>query len=1398
LGIRYSCINNKEKHLRTIRLTFRILIIFSVAFFGVFTSTVGSVREVSAATSPTVISTIPIGAGSSPFGVAVNTNTNRIYVGNNSTNNVAVIDGASNAVVATVSVGGDPSAVAVNSNTNRIYVAMANNAVSVIDGASNTLVATLNVGEAPVGVAVNPNTNRIYVANRGGSGGGIYGYGSISVIDGATNSIVATVKVDFPESVCVNPITNLIYVIGTDEATLCENVSVIDGATNSVVAVVWLGYANANRQHIDVNPITNLIYFIYGDYLSPETDVWVINGATRTVTTNIETDYATCLAANPSTNRIYVAMANTSNTVSVIDGASNTLVATLNVGDGPVGVAVNQFTNRVYVANSMSDTVSVIQDIGVTSPPIVNSAINSISLSADPSVILEAPGSYSNISASVLDQNGNPMPGIMVNFVTTSGGLSVSGDELSSCSVLTNIDGVADVKLWPVPSSVPLTATITASTTDGIQGTIQVTFLPLSATATNWKECTAFDISYSSIPFGQYFSNIAQAYNVVAGQGQQVNISTLNSLNVPCFSITKPASEGESDFIDALSQYFGVKSPSNYYPTQFIIMELPYTVTINTLFNSDVQAPLNIHVPNGVSGFFETPYINTTSTGYINFGFLNSQSTSNTQSIDDSLTLLDDSLSAIRKSSTSDTSDTSSVKLALDTLNLISDHLGDESLYVITSDLNQDGGLQDYPFMDLMGAKTALAKANTMYSLVQNYLNLLDSGVLVTISGGTEAISDLQFAVTSLDIVLEGLPAIDTSLQRNNLYSLFSNGVSFVTTVVDPDGATIIPSYYDSSGTLLLGYDSAHKTIIYASSSGVFFPTGDSYIAILNEDDTNSINYNTVLNAVGGVGPVPYNVQIAGSNQDGASSGYSGILPGGESINIPVNISSGGSVSQGVFLSPQLTISQVGNTLDVVAKGVMSDGSAVSVSGASLVINGTQYTMNQVDSSTFSVNVDTANISLPAQFGVYMMSPDISGGYAAGIAQALNTLVFTTSKQTIIAGSASNLITIQGQDASGQPVNVTGDTSVNLTTTSNSGRFDTSPNGPFDGTITSIIIPAGSNSVSFYYNDTFSGTPTIIVSSENFNSGVQSETINPAAANQIIVETKADGSGAVVQAQNVAFGSSLTVYAITRDQYGNFVANVAGTWSLIDKTNGIINSDIVPSGDSKNAILTGHLVGTGVIHLAATGLVSIDSGTITVTVAVTVNAPAKVPANNYQFNVPINISQVSNFYGCQFDVLFDSTVLQYVSTTWGQIGSTSMSGNGSAQSASITSGDQRFVISLSALSSGISGSGTIATIRFQVIGTIGKSSTINLANGILSDFNANAIPATWVNGSVLVSVIPGDANGDSVVNILDMTKCAREILGLDPLTPGADANLDGNVNVLDMTKIARIILGLDP
>lgn len=44
-----------------------------------------------------------------------------------------------------------------------------------------------------------------------------------------------------------------------------------------------------------------------------------------------------------------------SNTVSVIDTATNAVVATVTVGAGPSGVAVNPAGTRVYVANQSSN-----------------------------------------------------------------------------------------------------------------------------------------------------------------------------------------------------------------------------------------------------------------------------------------------------------------------------------------------------------------------------------------------------------------------------------------------------------------------------------------------------------------------------------------------------------------------------------------------------------------------------------------------------------------------------------------------------------------------------------------------------------------------------------------------------------------------------------------------------------------------------------------------------------------------------------------------------------------------------------------------------------------------------------------------------------------------------------
>jgi len=80
-----------------------------------------------------------------------------------------------------IQVGKTPVGIAVDPNTNRIYVSNShNNTVSVIDGATNRVIGDpIPVGEGPRGIAVDPNTHLVYVTNPGSN--------TVSVIDGATN-----------------------------------------------------------------------------------------------------------------------------------------------------------------------------------------------------------------------------------------------------------------------------------------------------------------------------------------------------------------------------------------------------------------------------------------------------------------------------------------------------------------------------------------------------------------------------------------------------------------------------------------------------------------------------------------------------------------------------------------------------------------------------------------------------------------------------------------------------------------------------------------------------------------------------------------------------------------------------------------------------------------------------------------------------------------------------------------------------------------------------------------------------------------------------------------------------------------------------------------------------------
>jgi YVTN family beta-propeller protein len=254
-----------------------------------------------------------------PIGIAVNPSTNKVYVVNEYSNTVSVIDTDTDTVKSTINLGNFPYGIDINPLNNRIYITnRGSNTVSVLDGSVDTKLDDITVGKSPVGIAVNPSANWIYVTNLDD--------GTVSVIDGITNDVIETVSVGkTPYGIAVNPLSNQIYV--TDIIT--NTVTVIDGETNEITVKIPVGKKPTGLA-IDI----------------PD--------------------------RKGEDNRLYVANYD-SDSVSVIDTITNEVTNNItSVGDSPVGMAVNSISNKLYVSNIASNTVAVIDTNNINSEDINN------------------------------------------------------------------------------------------------------------------------------------------------------------------------------------------------------------------------------------------------------------------------------------------------------------------------------------------------------------------------------------------------------------------------------------------------------------------------------------------------------------------------------------------------------------------------------------------------------------------------------------------------------------------------------------------------------------------------------------------------------------------------------------------------------------------------------------------------------------------------------------------------------------------------------------------------------------------------------------------------------------------------------------------------------------------
>ena len=265
-----------------------------------------------------------INSGSFPIGIDINPITNKLYVANQFSNTISVIDTDKSKVEKNIDVGNSPYDVEVNPFSNRIYASNRDSdTISVIDGFTNKELSKITVEDSPLGIGINLGRGWVYVANLDSN--------TITVIDAIDNHIIKKLKyASLPYDIVINPLTNKVYVSDLGK----DSVLVLDGSNNTLVSTI----------HVGSKP--------------------------------------SVLAINTQTNTIYVS--NFSNdTVSVINGTSNKIETHVKVGHNPVGIAVNPRINKIYVNNMADNTISVIN--GTTNkvmenislePAIIASGVN--------------------------------------------------------------------------------------------------------------------------------------------------------------------------------------------------------------------------------------------------------------------------------------------------------------------------------------------------------------------------------------------------------------------------------------------------------------------------------------------------------------------------------------------------------------------------------------------------------------------------------------------------------------------------------------------------------------------------------------------------------------------------------------------------------------------------------------------------------------------------------------------------------------------------------------------------------------------------------------------------------------------------------------------------------------
>ncbi|MDO8540711.1 MAG: immunoglobulin domain-containing protein [Opitutaceae bacterium] len=286
----------------------------------------------------------------------------RVYVSFSTSKAVAVLDSSGGAAALResarwLSVGLTPRAVAIDPATRFVYVADSSNNNVLIWNSSGTQLKTLDVLQRPTALCIDGAASRAYVADTSSN--------SLTVINTSSQAIVGHWPLaSAPTGIAYDPVGQRIYVTNF----LTDTLAVVNPATKALVATWRTG---PSPWALAVDGSLRQVYSL-NDGDGTLTTLSTTDG--RILKTTTIGRPVRVVTASATSHRVF---ATAGESLTVLDGNTLAVLATVSVPSRPVGIALDEAGNRLYVASQQSGTISVInattfQVVATWRPPLGN------------------------------------------------------------------------------------------------------------------------------------------------------------------------------------------------------------------------------------------------------------------------------------------------------------------------------------------------------------------------------------------------------------------------------------------------------------------------------------------------------------------------------------------------------------------------------------------------------------------------------------------------------------------------------------------------------------------------------------------------------------------------------------------------------------------------------------------------------------------------------------------------------------------------------------------------------------------------------------------------------------------------------------------------------------------